>query len=734
MNPRSLPPTARCLCAALCLFLGVTLDAQLANADDLAPLFPMRAEIETAPVLARLPLSEEVLSEVRPDLSDIRIIDAAGQAIPFVIDDGAPRLRSPAVRSVEIRSAQRDRRDRLRHLERFTLAVPPAAQGAPQHLRIETVQRDFVANISVGSTSGDSIAEGTIFRFAPTRFGVVDHVEIPLPDGLPNEVVITIASETTYLEPRFVMRERVPSPTADRMSIPLEILSERTEEHASILVVRRPRGIVPSRLTLATSSEVFHRRVRVRDLGSLTAGQRDEAGRELADDSVHRVTAPFASDDLSVSIQRASGDRLEIRIDNEDSPALSGLRVAAIINRPSLLFQASDGSNTLYFGGGRAHAPRYDLESLNLMSSSGNADRLAAIPIATMDAPVANPDFDASPALSFAMRAGADVDPREFPHQRDLVLGEATEGLHRVRLDVAAMNAAHHLRVIDGDNKQWPFLMDRAVAEERVDLEVESTQRDDVTVYTLRYPASVEAATPLRIELQSDARLIARQYEVYELASAEEREESGQASTRGRYLADGTLTRDPGEREPLTIVSEVGRIAGGVELHVNNGDEAPLRLEAVAVVSLSDMYLVAPAGAYRVLYGGATGSTPTYEIERARDLVLSVPAEPATLGPRVANGDFTPPTAYGKRGQDLLLFGTLLATILLLGFVSLRMANTEVPPAPASDETKPDEVAAETRDDADVTTASASSGETAAAQDTSEGPGRGETEDPEADS
>ena len=79
--------------AGAALALAATLPGRAASDDapQLARLFPRQAPIFVeGSGLARLVLSAEVLAEVRPDLSDLRVFDADGRDLAFVVDPGAP--------------------------------------------------------------------------------------------------------------------------------------------------------------------------------------------------------------------------------------------------------------------------------------------------------------------------------------------------------------------------------------------------------------------------------------------------------------------------------------------------------------------------------------------------------------------------------------------------------------------------------------------------------------------
>jgi hypothetical protein len=80
-----------------------------------------------------------------------------------------------------------------------------------------------------------------------------------------------------------------------------------------------------------------------------------------------------------------------------------------------------------------------------------------------------------------------------------------------------------------------------------------------------------------------------------------------------------------------------------------------------------DLFLAAPAGDYRLLVGSDTVDDPRYDIESARDLVLSVRAEDAVLGELAANPEYAPPSPSRDAMTEAALLAVLAVAVLLLG-------------------------------------------------------------------
>lgn len=438
--------------------------------------------------LVRLVLPPQVLGACRSDLSDLRILDAGGREVPYLVDAG--RAPDEAVRVLERRVPQILGADRSTRdpdgstggtpallTESYTLAAPPSAPaGQGWDLVLVTRRPRFVRALVV--TRGDDattevLAEGSVFRLAPVPgAGVADapvreRVRIALPETLPRHLTVTLSGEEqSFLEPAFRYERSRRIPGGDRARVPLSTLgpndgtsdggaTERSLPAAragkTVIELDRPRGLVPGALVLDTATAAFNRRVEVWDEGPGASDQ------PLGAATLYRVPAPSWMDSpieqRSIPIATPRGDRLRVVIEDGDSPPLDAVAVRAALRRPALVFSSSsstgDGTavGTLLFGGGRAFRPRYDLQALLPALTAGGApvegeaaeivERLvdpAALPVAHLGAIEPNPRFDPSPALAFAHRPGAQIEARRFHYRRLLEVEPSADGLARLPL------------------------------------------------------------------------------------------------------------------------------------------------------------------------------------------------------------------------------------------------------------------------------------------------------------
>jgi hypothetical protein len=656
---------------------------------DLRKLFPRTAALETPAAqgsLWRLELPAPVLAACRADLSDLRLLDERGVQVPFVIDRGASLA---GVRSVlrrvpaQLLGAQRhesrsvDRPSVIEELYELRSPPPPPAGGAWQ-LVLETDAASFLRQLVLQSGTlaapGAELAQGSVFRL---RDAHGERLTVPLPKLGGERFLVRLTGEApSALEPRWVFEAALGLPAERVARVPLLVKEQSRQGTRAHIQLQRPAGIVPSALRVETSTLAFDRHVVVSD-----RGQGSQPG-SLGAGYVFRLPKPTAAmaaaessalEELELPLAAASGQWLEVNIEDGDSPALEGLAFSAVIHTPSLVFSLPTPSAgqrlQLYFGGGRVTAPRYDLvHLLERQRPALGAERVDAL-AARLAAPLDNPLFDRTPVLAFALRAGAAVDGRQYARQRELTIASAPDGLARLALEAADLAALRpdlgDLRVADGSGQQWPYLLEPAQRVEPVALAVGDASRAPRSHRSLALPVSPLAPSALLLEPLDS--YFDRPYRVFGEAEGGERSE----------LASGYLRRQPGADGPLEIELRPARVRS-LELEVEDGDNAPLRWQSVhARVPLPDLYVLAPPGAYRILLGNPAESPPHYDIESARELVLSVASLEQKPGPLIDNPSFraTSRLAAGDGPTHVALWGALVLAVAVLGSLTLRLAR-----------------------------------------------------------
>lgn len=661
----------------------------------LASLLEREAPISAAaPGLVRLVLPPEVVQSCRPDLSDLRVFDLAGREVAFLVDT----LRLDEVLEVterfdgEVRGLSREQSEPERgpaatH-EAYTLAPPPhEPRVGTWDLVFESAVPRFVREVMVVQAREEGeetlLAAEPLFRLD----GETRRLRLALPPLGQGALRVEISGEEGfYLEPRLRFENGRRIEAAERSGVPLEEVAREAGDGRTVVELARPSGLVPAWLRVETSTGALRRPVAVYDEPQGGEDLRLGAG------TLYRLGGGGA-ENLLVYLRPARGATLRVEIEDGDSPPLEALRFAAVIRQPALVFELpadarGGASGMLRFGGGRVRRAHYDLDSFAPRSGqTGEQARAAAllaegswIPLATLGAIRANPGFDRSPALAFAMHPGAELDPRIWSHRRSIEVAPSPEGLSRLSLapeDAALLRTdLADLRIVDDAARQWPYLLSGRARSRGVPLEVSARPpKRRRSSHRLALPAS-----PLRVErvaLRSQAAFFDRHYELH----AED--EHG----RARRVAEGRLVKQALRPRPVEIALSGGPVYA-LELFVDDGDDAPLAfVEATADVLLPDVFLVAPEGRYELLLGNPDVPAPRYELERVRDVVLAASSNAARPGALEPNPAYSLSARLG--GEDGpsgllrtgLVWGVLLVAVAVLGALTLRVVRQ----APAED-------------------------------------------------
>ena len=700
---------------------------------DLRGLFSKRAPLSAAGAdggdLVRLPLPTDVLSSCRADLSDLRILDGEG-ALPFVLrrsTEARRVLREPAV----IRSAQRSTTGPSGphptaqvQAESYTLEAPPSwSDSGDWVLRIEVdpSRGSFARDVELGWADENEPAtqlRATIFRL---RSGVeVDEVAIPPRTGRRLGVRLVgqdVAASLDPLEPRFVFqRTEEARQTQSELDLELDFELQPDEGDEFMVQARLPAGVLAESLRFETSTRTLRRRVTVTEVRA------DGSEQLLGQSWIQRVGDPGGSA-ASMKVALVSGSRevsptdtkrtLRIAIDGGDSPPLDALRVFAEMTRPELVFEwPSSGAAQLYFGGGRARPPRFDLQlaadrrrfqraSSDVTWSLLTDTNLEAVELGEI---TNNPDFDDAPLLAFLQRPGRRIALSAFGWVSTLELPEEASGLYRVALGPQTLSRVRSdfadLRFVAFDARdqeedqgaaQWPYLV--APADDwSLDLVVGSTEElpDRTSRVELRLPESIgdlQASGALlaeTLELTFGQAFFDREVRLSAVSDGAATELLSRRVTTGR-AQEAFFSRRTTSRATFDISSwadQAGALSA-LRLEIEDGDDAPSKIRAARLTGPGRQALVvAKPGPIRAVFG-ATGNesleAPTYELQRARDLVQSLRGRELELSPTVANRDARRPGALQQLAgdwQDLLLWAAILLAVLALGWITLRSVRT----------------------------------------------------------
>lgn len=656
---------------------------------ELKTLFTQQAPIYvTTDQLSRLELPTEVLTECRPDLSDLRVFDAAGQEVAFLVDSGIPPEAQAVIqRTIQLaiddvnRDESRSQTSPRSYRETYELIVPEAVRDPGSwDLVLSTVSRNFVRRINIsGRTPAGTVVslieDGSVFRLTnPSR----EKIRLPLGQIEANRLTVAIEGEDgSYLSPTFSLENSRSFAGRERAVVELDMVSRREVDRTTVMELRRPVGLAVDSLLLSTDSPSFSRRVEVWDEGP---GGSDAV---LAREEIYRVPASPTVEDVEIALKPAWGNRLRVVMQNGDSPPLANVAFRAVVQRPALVFPlspAADGrpSGTLRFGGGRAFHPQYDLgrvaEALRLPSSGKQAElaeQLFNLPTARLGDMEPNPEFNPAPILAFAMRPGAEIDTRLYSHRRTITATAAPEGLLRLELglqDLArALPNLADVRIVDADDKQRAYLLEQDADHLVNQLQiVERESRDGATEYTIGLPTS--PATLDQLVLETDVPFFDRNYHVIAVVGDSE-------ST----VAQGRMARRVGDPRPVRVPLRAYRVEE-LKLVVEDGDDAPLEFQRIeGRFPVPVVYFAAPEGSYSLLLGNPEAEAPRYEIARIRNVVLAVESADASAQPLAQNSAYSAGARLVTESgiQQTLLWIVLLIAVVFLGLLTLRLVRQD---------------------------------------------------------
>jgi len=630
---------------------------------------------------AALDLPPELRARSRPDLRDLRLLAADGTEVPFVVDRVVEREASRWWPGTLTDTAEEPvgPADETAGTTRWTVDLG-AARGIDT-IELDVRETDFAKRVRVeGSTDGREwttlASDAPVFDRAWR--GRVRHTRIAL------EAVASVR----YL--RLTARDHRRSPPISLAGVNAawtRVAPGQTWSRPErVVLVERANGVTRYRvsselpaeeLTIEADDPAFSRRLVVR-------GGAGEASRVLADAWVYRVRLPeeaLAGESLRLPLSALpeGANDLTLEVHDGDSPPLRGLRVTVSGAATRLLFAAPAAPVALYYGNEVTRGALYDLAALHgRLSTSGQ------MAPATLGAEQENPAYRKPPPLPVGLPRGAGVDVSRWRAERPLQIANATD-LYAITLapgDLARLRPdLGDLRLVDEEGRQVPYILEPSVQEERVTLSAETARTSDRrSRHRLGLPGlPSRSAVPLEgLVLQFAETFFDRPVGVR--AGGDER--------RQRRLWSGRLERRPGSDaskppEPIRLSWPPERVRD-LEVEIENGDNVPLTLSsAEGVVRVPRLTFQAGPGSYRLLLGNADAAAPRYDLASLRREVLAFSAVAAPLGASRTN-----PAARGFAGEflqdtppTLLLWGTLLATVGALLWVTMRVLRQ--PPGPA---------------------------------------------------
>lgn len=608
--------------------------------------------------LVKVSLPLETLDAARAGLEDLRLLDAEGKEIPYLIE----RPLQSAATVFPARSFEARIRGDTTVLTLETGQIQPV-----EELMLETPARRFVTSARVEAST-----DSETWRAIQTEAPLFDYGDgarklgIPLPPGAWPKLRITVSNGPAAIA--FTgAKVRVTAPeTAPALPYGLEI-REREEFGDRTRLVLRAEGshATLADVEIAATDLLFTRTV---TLAYPNVVENEVREVPLARGTIYRVEVPGqpASSNLVFALDVTVPAReLILTVDNGNSPPLNVTAIRAR-RRPVYVswLLTRPGVHHLLSGNATCPAPRYDLSGMPSAAKGTLVVPRRVSPLATND------NFRAKEVLPEAATEGSALDVARWGFRKRVTV--SGPGIQQLELDPETLAGSgaelRDARLIQ-NGKQVPFVIERSSLIRRIPLPAErkdDPQRPTVSHWVLKLPF---AALPLRqITCECDAPYFKRD------AALSEQVPDERGNPYRAHLGGAAWVRDLNqERSPLPLPIQGGVRTATLFVDIENGDNPPLALArfmaSYAVTRL--LFKASGTGELWLYYGNREVASPRYDIDLIARQLLSAEKQKPTL----AVAEVLPAGLRSRQpesgAQNYLLWGVLgLAVVVMLAIVS----------------------------------------------------------------
>jgi len=567
---------------------------------------PLGAQTLSRPVLPARPGPQRLepdlalLGAARRDLGDLRLRDASGRDVPYL-------LVPPPATETWIRAR--------------VLALPATktssgveldlgSPAASSRLRLEGLRAPFLKRFRLEG-SGDRqrwtelVAAGSLFDLPGEGLRLL---EAEYPEGEYRYLRLTWDDSSSAVQPlpraASVRRaDRAPAPV--RAFVPFE--RRPAEPGVSRFQVRLSGPRLPLRALLLTvaGDGPLAREAQISEPRLRNAGL---APRVLGRGALRRAKAMGATaSDLRVPLEAPEGAELDLRVEDGDNPPLELTQVQVELEpQPWIYFESRDGAPlTAVCLGPRAQAPRYDLAAQLERVVRTGAPRAAWGP-ATAAPPPAAEDLPVGP--------GAGLDAGGFRVRRSLAAG--AKGLTALVLDAHVLAASPRLgdlRLVDNQGRQVPYLLE--ARDEPLSLPLvwpKGVAGERVTTYRVRLPEA--GLPPGKLVLETGARVFRRRVKVLDARSLEPCAQAEWAH------------QDPAGAAPPLVLALPALAGAELTVMVQEGDNQPLPIQGARLLLPAWRMRFFRDGGPLLLCYGRDLEAPDYDLALLADRLRDAPA------------------------------------------------------------------------------------------------------------
>jgi hypothetical protein len=610
--------------------------------------------------LIRVNLPAETLGAARPDISDIRIIDANGRELPFVIDRPLPQPES-VVPAREFLSSIDGTVTRLQ--------IVTGTKGTLRSISLAAPGRaEFIKPVRVEGSHDDRnwrvLADyQPIFRMA----GAATELRVLIPEGTWEFLRLTIDDNRSAPVPFTGAELHIGTMGAATEPVALTIRSRDENPGVTRLALELgAMNLTPAALHLEVTDPLFSRDVTVAVPQVSGSNITEEA---LVRSVVYRIDVDGKPQSrLDVAIDRQiDATELLLLIENGDSPPLTITALKAERRDVGVMFSAPRaGRYVLLSGNSQCAAPNYDLSALAHQIKAMQSKTVALSAIAP------NPDYKAADALAAVSFAGAKIDVAPWSFRKAVKAGAT--GTQEFELDVDVLAHANRdlgdLRLVS-DDRQIPFLLEKTSITRMIPLQQSSlsdSKKPNISRWSLKLP---KAGLPIsRILCRPGPGVFHRELHLFETVSGGVGED---------YRSDlaGTSWTQTLNQKPRDLAFELSHAleTDTLILETDNGDNPAIELSdfrAYYPVTRAIFKSSVTGGApVRLYYGNSDVSAPHYdmslvapELLRSERVVVATGPEEVLNARAVAAGDtLTGPSRYIFWGVLALVVVGLLALV-----------------------------------------------------------------------
>ena len=576
--------------------------------------------------MVRAELPPETLDAARSGLEDLRVLDAAGNEVPFLIERPEPRCGATLAPKTFRSSVDSEN-------QTTTIFIETAATEPLVGVTLETPSVSFLKPVRVeGSNDGETWREITTGQPIFRQPGGAENQRLTLDNEVWQFLRLTLDDRRSQPVPFTGARLHTPGVPAPSNAVAITIKSRDESPGITRLGLDLGAANLPlASLRIETPEPLFTRDV--------TFAVPEVSGESICERSlghavIYRVGIEGKSEaHLEIPVEKQIRSReLILLIRNEDSPPLAVTGVSAEQRITRVVFFAREpGQFLLLTGNGQCPAPRYDLAALGpQLQKEAEAN---PAPLLTPSHLTDNPDYQTPEALGALAPTGAPIDVAAWKYRKPVQLSGA--GVQQLELDLETLAHASRdfsdLRLVR-EGQQIPFLLDRPSITRTLALNasvVVVPKRPTLFRWSLKLP---QARLPItQLSCISPSPLFQRDMRLWE----------EQTTSRGekypRELGRATWQRTPGtSAHELIIELTQSPQTDTIFLETDNGDNPSIELRDLRChYPVTRMFFKTARDTAQPIwlyYGNREAGTPRYDLALISAQLLRLDKSSATAG------------------------------------------------------------------------------------------------------